>query len=478
MLMDQTRFDRLTRLLAAARDRRDLARLLLGAGAALAAVPTTSRVADARQDEAAPTDRPAADPSPTATTGGERRADANQRCGERRDPCRRSRDCCSGLACVDRRCKRDGGGGGGDCGRAGDDCDASRDCCSGLTCNDGTCEADSGTCKEEGRRCERSRECCDDLTCESGACRGRSPVTFERVITGAGSTGGALSEPEGVAVDPDASPDLVYVADTGNDRVKVFDATGAFRETIGETSGPSLLREPAGVAVNQRTGNLVVADRDSDRVVAFEDNGDFLDDIGSAGSSAERFSQPNGIAVAGNGPFRVYVADTDNDRIQVLSLNSDEDRFAFTDERFGTTGSGDGQFRRPTGVAVNASFIAVADTLNNRVQVFDRADRGFVRVIGAAGSPGDGDGELDGPRGVALDDRNRVWVADTNNDRVQVFAIDGTFDFAFDGARTVGGRFDGPRGIAVSGNRDDGYQIYVADTLRDQIQKFVVRVRR
>jgi DNA-binding beta-propeller fold protein YncE len=127
-------------------------------------------------------------------------------------------------------------------------------------------------------------------------------------------------------------------------------------------------------------------------------------------------------------------------------------------------------------VAANADFVAVADTFNNRVQVFRGDTLAHVRTIGGTAA-GSGDGEFDAPRGVALDDRDRIWVCDTGNNRVQVLSIDGVLSFEF-GRRGAGdGQFEGPRGIAVVGNRSDGYRIYVADTLNDRVQKFTLPAR-
>jgi uncharacterized protein (TIGR03663 family) len=88
------------------------------------------------------------------------------------------------------------------------------------------------------------------------------------------------------------------------------------------------------------------------------------------------------------------------------------------------------------------------------------------QVIGDG--PGSASGQLDGPRGIAVDQRGNVYVADLTNNRVEVFAPDGT------PLRTIGsfgggeGQFNEPRGVAV----DSQGNLYVADTWNARVQKF------
>lgn len=453
--MDDTRFDRLARLLAEGRGRRDLIRLLAGAGAALGVSPALARQDGA--DDATPDD---------AASGG---AGAAARCGEKRDTCRRDSDCCSGLSCVDDRCKQDRAD---RCGKKGDRCNSSGDCCSGFRCSSGSCERDNnnGSCKGEGKSCEKNKDCCDDLRCNDGRCGTKSKVKFERAWGTAGSGDTQLQDPEGVSVDTEASGgDEVYVADTGNDRIQVFSDTGAPRRRWGSRgSGDDQFRSPADVGVNTRTGQVYVSDRENNRVVEYEFDGTFVRTTGSEGTGSERFRQPRGLAVLSGSTTRMFVADSGNDRIQELSGS----RLGF-DGSFGSLGTANGQFEGPNGVAVNSIYVVVADTFNDRVQIFNRSTLSHVRTIGSTAG-GTGDGQFRAPRGVAIDDRNRIWVCDTDNNRVQVFDIDGSFQFAFGRRGSANEQFNVPRGITVVGNRDDGYRIYVADTGNDRIQKFTM----
>jgi DNA-binding beta-propeller fold protein YncE len=97
-----------------------------------------------------------------------------------------------------------------------------------------------------------------------------------------------------------------------------------------------------------------------------------------------------------------------------------EEQYSFI-TKWGNTGSEDGQFVKPFGVAVDSSGnnVYVADTSNNRIQKFD-SNGTFITKWGNTGSE---DGQFVFPLGVAVDSSgNNVYVADTSNNRIQVFS--------------------------------------------------------
>jgi len=92
--------------------------------------------------------------------------------------------------------------------------------------------------------------------------------------------------------------------------------------------------------------------------------------------------------------------------------------------KWGTSGAANGQFRGPFGIATDRSgAVYVADTDNNRIQVFSATGR-FLRKWGATGS---GPGQFLSAQDVAVDAQGGVWVADYRNDRVQRFNSGGAF---------------------------------------------------
>jgi hypothetical protein len=133
--------------------------------------------------------------------------------------------------------------------------------------------------------------------------------------------------------------------------------------------------------------------------------------------------------------------------------------------QWGSQGTGDGEFKYPFNVAVDAfGTVYVAESDNNRVQVFNSGGQ-FLRKWGGYGT---GNGQFREPAGVAIDDSGYVYVADFFNDRVQKFASDSTFVTKWGTHGAGDSQFVYPRGIAV----DDSSYVYVVDQGNNRIQKF------
>jgi glucose/arabinose dehydrogenase/plastocyanin len=157
----------------------------------------------------------------------------------------------------------------------------------------------------------------------------------------------------------------------------------------------------------------------------------------------------------------VYVADTANNRIQVFSSNG-----TFV-SKWGKYGTGDGLFNSPTGIAIDQKGnVYVADTANNRIQVFSNNGT-FVSKWGGFGTA---NGSYNQPTGVAINPSSgNVYVADTANNRIQVFSNNGTFVSAWgEFGRRGNGTLNSPTGIAI----DQEGNVYVADTANHRIQVF------
>ncbi|HQI77638.1 MAG TPA: NHL repeat-containing protein, partial [Candidatus Latescibacteria bacterium] len=122
---------------------------------------------------------------------------------------------------------------------------------------------------------------------------------------------GILSDPAGVACSPDGN---IVVADTGNDRIAVFDRFGTLLRTWGE----GILLRPRGVNVTPQ-GDILIADTGNNRLVFLNRMYHLTGEHGSRGSEYGEFLEPCSVASdpAGN---VVWVADTGNNRVQVFRV--------------------------------------------------------------------------------------------------------------------------------------------------------------
>ncbi len=259
-------------------------------------------------------------------------------------------------------------------------------------------------------------------------------------------------QPNNVVVD---TVGLLYVADTYNHRIQVFDPNGHFVRAFGsEGAQPGALSRPKGLAWGPDR-LLYVADTGNHRAQAFDMQGKVALILGSLGNLPGQFNAPEGIAVGADGTL--YVADTQNRRVQKFAPDG---RFLLS---WGNSGSGQGEFLQPTGIAVDRDGrVLVVDTQNHRVQVFS-ADGRYLWELGKAGRRA---GEFDSPRGIATDDQGYMYVVDTGNGRVQVFDSAGRFHTQVGHLGKLHGEFYYPAGVWVDAQRS----LYVADTINHRVQ--------
>ncbi|HDL64120.1 MAG TPA: 6-bladed beta-propeller, partial [Proteobacteria bacterium] len=102
---------------------------------------------------------------------------------------------------------------------------------------------------------------------------------------------------------------MVYVCDTDNNRIQVFDAEGNYRlEFGGSGSGDGQFSQPYDLCVDD-INNIYVTDRGNNRVEKFDSQGNYITQWGGSGTDSTNFDQPMGIATAGD---FVYVCDSGN----------------------------------------------------------------------------------------------------------------------------------------------------------------------
>ena len=321
---------------------------------------------------------------------------------------------------------------------------------------------------------------------------------------GGAATSAALNGPKRVAVD---SAGNIYIADTANARIRKVNASDGNISTVaglgtagfsgdGGAATSAQFRNLSGVAVDS-AGNIYIADTGNDRIRKVDaSDGNISTAAGSEIASfsgdgrpatSATLSTPYAVAVDGAG--NLYIADQGNDRIRKVDASTGNISTVAGLLRSNSFG-GDGgpatsaQLSDPRGVAVDgAGNLYIADRGNDRIRKVDVSTGNISTVAGSAMSGFSGDGgaatsaRLNKPEWVAVDSANNLYIADTGNDRIRkVDASTGNIStvagsamsgFSGDGGAATSARLNRPAGVAVDGADN----LYIVDGDNARIRK-------
>ncbi|MBS3909780.1 MAG: hypothetical protein KGZ93_09180 [Actinobacteria bacterium] len=273
--------------------------------------------------------------------------------------------------------------------------------------------------------------------------------TFDSTI--AGKNEAQLSGPLNLVY----SDGLLFITDTENLRLAVYSQTGSFKRTI-DLRAENIAIKPLGITIDEKRRLYVSVSQGSDNtILVFDRSGRFLyrfpEDAGNSGSY---ITPGKAMALFAHGD-KLYVTDIVDHDIKVYSLEGD------LVTRFGRPGSAKGEFLYPNGIAAdNSGKIFVSDSNNARVQVF-AANGEFLRLFAQPG----GDA-LALPRGMALDGKGRLHIVDTLKHKVFVFTKEGRFLYSYGKFGTDDGGLSYPNGIAIDTTSG---KIYVADKTNNRV---------
>ncbi len=335
---------------------------------------------------------------------------------------------------------------------------------------------------------------------DSGVALWRTAIVAGTGAPGDGGDGGdaiaaSLQNPAGVAVD---GSQALYIADTGNHRVRKVDLSTGLMATIAGTGEPrysgngtsaisARLNSPHSVAVDG-AGVVYIADTQNNRIrqvsagvivtVAGTGEGAWSGDGGPAADAA--LNSPYGVAVKSDGT--IYIADTDNHRVRrvsggIISSVAGNGQAGSSGDGGAATGA---KLRAPMGIEVaeNGDFY-IADTGNSRIRKVTASSGRIATVAGDGEVAFEGDGasarsaSLAYPQGVVLDDLGNFYIADTENQRIRRVKADQSIETAVgvsgsgDGALATAAQLRGPCGVA----RDSAGTLYIADVENHRIRK-------
>ena len=213
-----------------------------------------------------------------------------------------------------------------------------------------------------------------------------------------------LYNPQGVTVDNTTG--MIYVADNGNDCVKVFDNTGKYLSRIGDNTGDGKMYYPHCLAIYE---NIILISQgyprnNSSSILNYQLNGKFISRIGREGTADLQFRFPYGLTInQTNGD--VFVCDSDNKRIQILSKD-----FKFISK------FGEDSLSLPLDIKLSKDYIYVLDVSNPCVYLFDYDHILQKRHITR------GDGMLvSDPSSFFIDDSNNLLISDYGTNSFLIF---------------------------------------------------------
>ncbi|MHB1125398.1 MAG: 6-bladed beta-propeller [Bacillota bacterium] len=281
----------------------------------------------------------------------------------------------------------------------------------------------------------------------------KAPPAFSQMFYGDFGDG-ALNKPMDIAV----INEFIYITDTNNQRVQVFDLGGTPIYKFGkEGEGKGEFRFPYGIAGDSQ-GNVYVADLYNGSISVFDGKGNFIKYFAEQNPKENTIISPGGLRIYND---KVYVTEIQMSKVLVFDMEGKKLK------EIGEPGVNPGQFRAPNAVTVDREGnIYVVDTGNQRVQIFDQEGK-LLRMIN--GSPdGTGNSVFVNPRGIGIDSRGIIYVVSNLTHMVHGFdqndpTVNALFTFGGNGEAET--QFSLPNGLYV----DQNDRVYITDTMNQRI---------
>jgi predicted membrane-bound mannosyltransferase/sugar lactone lactonase YvrE len=283
----------------------------------------------------------------------------------------------------------------------------------------------------------------------------------ETTLGGTGSTPGFFSAPRGLAIDRQG---MLYIADSNNHRIQVFDPSGELQHLWGffadSSSGdptPGGLNQPWDLTIAS-DGSVIVVDTWNHRIQRFSQEGELLGLYDTSSSVLDTSGLYGPRAAAVDQSDQVYIVDTGNKRVLVYSLEGT------LLDTFGSGGIGLGNLDEPVGIAVDdQGQVWVADTWNQRVQRFVLGATNRYEAQAAWSVDSWFGQSIENKPFLAINHQGDICVSDPEGGRILCFNHQGEFLLGF-----TGGGMILPSGLAF----DEDCHLWVSDAGSDRVLEF------
>ena len=277
-----------------------------------------------------------------------------------------------------------------------------------------------------------------------------------------------------------ADNDTLYIADRSNHRVVVKKSDSVNASLIigtGYGSGLTQMINPADVFVTSDT--IFVLDSDNYRIVKWFKNGTnptiVAGRTGVSGSASSNQTFGSSFQLFVDIYGSIYVSDQNNHRILRFPQNSSNGTTATIVGGTGASGTAPNQLSTPGGLFVDDSLtVFVADTNNHRIQKFKFAACRGETCAGQVGNSGSSLLQLSYPSSVVVDSLGYLYITDKGNNRIVRFAPGASSGLCLVGCSVgSGSRYDqlySPFTVAF----DSGGSLYVSDTSNSRVQRFFI----
>ncbi|WML46055.1 6-bladed beta-propeller [Neobacillus sp. PS3-40] len=274
-----------------------------------------------------------------------------------------------------------------------------------------------------------------------------APPTFSQTIYG--DFNKTLDKPMDVA----KIGEFLYVSDTNNKRVQVFDTAGSPVFMFGkEGDGKGQFKFPYGIT-GDKEGNVYVADLYNGKISIFTAKGKFIKYFDDKN---KLLKSPAGIRIYNE---KLYVTDVQQHKVYVLKLNGEKLLEI-------SSGADKNDFlKAPNAITIDKKNddIFVSDSGNQRILAFDKNGK-YLRAINGS-KDGKGSSIFVNPRGIGIDSRGILYIVNNLSHMVYGFDKKGTEVFHFGTMGDQNEQFYLPNGLYV----DENDRVYITDTLNNRI---------